>query len=252
MECKRGTSNYCDFKEMAGLTPDGGMAEYILADPLWTVNLPPSMTFETAAPLMCAGSTIYNSILNANQPKGSILAIVGLGGLGHLGIQFCKAIGYKCVAVDTREAPIALAKTLPSHLQADLIINPKDGAAAALSEISKTFSGASGVAAAIVATDAQQAFSFSVQIIQKHGTLVVVGQPDEPIPFHYSVFVSRDLKIVPGGLGQRNVVQEMVDLVGEEGVHVEVKTYGLDEMERLMHDYHDPNMKGKLVVTNGS
>lgn len=233
---------------MAGLTHNGGMAEYILADPAWTVHLPDTMSFETAAPLMCAGSTIYNSIQNAKQAKGSIIAIVGLGGLGHLGIQFCKAMGYKCVAVETRDAPIALAKTLPSHLQADLVINPKDGAPAALAAIKECFSGAEGVAAAVVATDALPAFDFSTKIIQKHGVLVVVGQPDDPIPFHYSVFVSQDIKIVPGCLGQKDVVQDMVNMVNAQGVHVEIKTYGLEEVDRLTHDYHDPNMKGKLVV----
>lgn len=63
------------------------MAEYVLADPLWTVKLPDEMDFETAAPLMCAGSTMFNSIQRTKLPKGSIVAIVGLGGLGHLGTE---------------------------------------------------------------------------------------------------------------------------------------------------------------------
>lgn len=70
---------------MAGLTHDGGMAEYLVADPKWTIKLPDSMSFEEAAPLMCAGSTMFNSIRQARQPKDSIIGIVGLGGLGHLG-----------------------------------------------------------------------------------------------------------------------------------------------------------------------
>lgn len=61
------------------------MAEYMVADPLWTVKLPEDMPFEVAAPLMCAGSTMYNSIQRAKMPTGSIVAIIGLGGLGHLG-----------------------------------------------------------------------------------------------------------------------------------------------------------------------
>ena len=63
------------------------MAEYFLADPLWTVRLPDALSFEKAAPLMCAGGTVYQSILNAKLEKGKIVAIVGIGGLGHLGMR---------------------------------------------------------------------------------------------------------------------------------------------------------------------
>lgn len=68
------------------------MAEYMRADCNWTVKLPDSISFEAAAPLMCAGSTIYNSILRAKKPKCSVIAIVGIGGLGYIGVQFAKAM----------------------------------------------------------------------------------------------------------------------------------------------------------------
>lgn len=64
----------------------------MLADPIWTVKLPESMSFEVAAPLMCAGSTVFNSIYRANQPKGAVIAMVGAGGLGYLGVQYAKAL----------------------------------------------------------------------------------------------------------------------------------------------------------------
>lgn len=70
------------------MTHNGGMAEYLVADPKWTIKLPDVISFEDAAPLMCAGSTMFNSIKNARQDKGAILAIVGLGGLGHIGMEF--------------------------------------------------------------------------------------------------------------------------------------------------------------------
>jgi alcohol dehydrogenase, propanol-preferring len=225
------------------------MAEYYLADPNWAVHLPDEMEYETAAPLMCAGSTIYHSILRADQSKGSIIAIVGLGGLGHLGVQFAKAMGYKCVAVDTRQPPIDLVMSLSPRFQPDLILNPlKDSVGIALSKIASTFPGAAGVAAALTATDALPAFEYSKSIIEKHGTLVFIGQPKEPVSFHYSSFISGDLTIRAGCLGQASVVQEMVDLVQKEGIEVHKQVYGLEDTERLMRDYHEPGMKGKLIV----
>lgn len=82
------------------------------------------MNFTTAAPLTCAGSTIYNSILRAGEPEGSILAIFGLGGLGHLGVQSAKTMGSKVVAVETRQPPIDLVNSLPDRFRLDLILNP--------------------------------------------------------------------------------------------------------------------------------
>jgi D-arabinose 1-dehydrogenase-like Zn-dependent alcohol dehydrogenase len=73
---------------------------------------------------MCAGSTIYNSLKRAKQPKGAIVAIIGIGGLGHLGVQFAKAMGYRIVAVDTRQAPIDLVMSLPNRFRSDLVLDP--------------------------------------------------------------------------------------------------------------------------------
>lgn len=84
-ECLEGNSNFCSKVRLAGLNSDGEMAQYTIADPSSTFKLLDSISFEDAVPMMCAGSTVLNSIRRAGQPSGSILAIVGLGGLGHLG-----------------------------------------------------------------------------------------------------------------------------------------------------------------------
>lgn len=226
------------------------MAEYYLADPDWAVHLPDEMAFTTAAPLMCAGSTIYHSILRAAQPAASILAIVGLGGLGHLGVQFGKAMGYRVVAVDTRPPPLELVSGLPERFKPDLLLNPlEDDAETALEKIAATFPDATGVDAALVATDAVAAFTWSKGIIAKHGMMVFIGQPHDTVPFHYSDFISQDLTIRAGCLGQASVVQEMVDMVQKEGIEVHKTIYRLEEIEKLVKDYHSPEMKGKLVIS---
>lgn len=164
-------------------------------------------------------------------------------------MQFAKAMGYKCVAVDTRDPPLQLVPSLPEKFASDLILNPtKDRPEDALEKIANAFPGATGVEAAIVSTDAILAFKNSTGLIQKHGTLAVVGQPKEDIPFHYSVFVSGDLTIVPRRLEQPVVVGEMLNVVQTVGIHVEGKVYGLTEIDQLMKDYRDPGMKGKLVI----
>ncbi|KAG8751480.1 hypothetical protein FRC14_007831 [Serendipita sp. 396] len=249
-ECANGTSNFCSSVELAGLNVDGGMAEYVLADPAWTVHLPDEMPFVKAAPLMCAGSTVYNSIKRANLAKGGIIGIIGLGGLGHLAVQFAKLLGYQCVGVDTRRAPRDLVASLPSTFSADLLIDPSEGTEAALSTISASLDGATGLGAAIVCTDAIEAYRFATSILAKHGILVAVGQPKGEIPFHWSTFVSQDITIVPGGLGSNAMTQQMINIVQEKELHVEVKEFpfGTDTFERLMNEYRSEGMSGKVVI----
>jgi len=163
-------------------------------------------------------------------------------------------MGYKVVAIDTRTAPLSLMSTLPKHLQPNLVINASDGVERALASINATFISstvpvlrATGVDASIVSTGALPAFKFATEITEKHGTLVAVGQPNDPIPFHWSAFISRDLTIIPGCLGQPKIMTEMLETVVAHGIHVEKRIYGLEDVETLVHDYHDPGMKGKLV-----
>lgn len=153
------------------------------------------------------------------------------------------------VAVETREPPIQLLNALPAELAADLIINPKDGVEPALKAISETFGGAPGVSAAVVSTDPLPAFSFATRIMAKQATMVVVGQPKEPIPFQCNDIIFRDMTIVAGMPSLKPQLQEMVDLVVSAGVRVEVKTYPLEKLDDLVRDYHDPSLKGKLVLT---
>ncbi|KAG9098406.1 hypothetical protein FRC06_006433 [Ceratobasidium sp. 370] len=248
-DCRNGVSNYCESREEAGFTHDGGMAEYMRADPIWTVKLPDSLAFEVAAPLMCAGSTIFHSIYRANQPKGAIIAISGIGGLGFLGVQYAKALGYKVVAVDTRQSALDHVRTLPPGLAPDLVINPLDGVGPALQSISSAFDGAPGVGAAIVATDALPAYAFATRIMAKHGTMVVVGLPKDPIPFDHRDIIFRDMHITSGTPCQKARLQEMIDLTVSAKIQVDTKVYaGLESLPELVKDYHDPNIKGKLVV----
>lgn len=175
-------------------------------------------------------------------------------GLTLSGVQFAKVMGYKVVAIDTRDEPLALMSTLPTRLQPDLVLNAKSGVPAALEAISMAFSSstvpslrATGVDFALVSTDALPAFAFATDIIEKHGTLVVVGQPEKPIPLPYSVFISTDLVVIAGCLGQPSTNSEMLATVQREGIHVERRAYELSNVEKLIKDYHDPGMKGKLI-----
>lgn len=159
-----------------------------------------------------------------------------------------KAMGFRCVAIDTRQEPRSLVESFEPRFQPNLVLNPEDGVEHCISKIQTTFPGSDGVNAMIVSTDSNQAFQFSADILEKHGVLVVVGQPKDPIQFHWRVFVAKDITIIPGGLGQPDVVEDMLDLVSKAGIHSETKLYELGDINQLVEDFRYPKMRGKLLL----
>ncbi|KZO91263.1 GroES-like protein [Calocera viscosa TUFC12733] len=240
-ECKAGRVLYCPNMQMAGVTADGAMAEYMVADPLTTVRLPPSLTFESAAPLFCAGATIYASLLKASLSPGQAVAIVGVGALGHLGVQFAKVMGLRVVAVDSRSAPLELVQTLrhPPDITLNSSTTPVSAALAQL-----PFQ----VDASIIATDALPAYDYALNLTRRHGTVVVVGQPGEPIPVQYGMLVFRDLTLRGSVLSSPEVCREMIKVFTEHELEVRTKVYALEEVDALIEDTHREGMAGKMVV----
>ncbi|KZT62687.1 NAD(P)-binding protein [Calocera cornea HHB12733] len=239
-ECKGGEVKFCKKMQMAGVTADGAMAEYMVADPLTTVPLPPTLPFEAAAPLFCAGATIYNALLTCALAPGQAVAIIGVGALGHLGVQFARVMGLRVVAVDARAAPLEMVATL--RHPPDITVDATEGSAAALQRIPFP------VDASIIATDAVAAYGFALELTRPHGTVVVVGQPREPIPVPYGALVFKDLTLRGSVLSSPEVCREMIKVFSENNLEVRTKAYALEEIEALLADSHRPDMAGKLVV----
>ncbi|KAF8519018.1 chaperonin 10-like protein [Hysterangium stoloniferum] len=231
----------CARLQLSGVTVDGAAAEFMVADGNCVVPVPASLPFEMAAPLMCAGSTIYAGLKKANLEKGKTVAIIGIGALGHLGVQLAKCMGLRVVAVDVRQAPLDLVRGL-KHAP-DFTIDATKGVEYALQEI-----GGEGVHASIIAADSNAAFDFGFGLTRKHGLLVAIGIPPNPIMVHYSHLIIRDLTIKSATLGNPEVTKEMVGLVVANGIEVKTRVYALEDIELLLEDYQKDNRSGKFVL----
>ena len=246
-----GYSVYCEnMSGMGGVTTHGGFAGYMRCDANFSVSIPEEIDWAQAAPLMCAGATIYAAIKRCKLPKGSAIAIIGLGGLGHLGVQFAKAAGYHVIAVDARQEPLDLVQS--QDFKPDTLCDVrkwKDGnkAREELLGVCGTTKWP-GADATIVATDNNDAFLYGADITRKHGTLVVVGQPEKPAPITYHSAIFRDIRVIGSLLSDRKTAQEMVDLVAEKKMKVSVKEYPLEDVNKMVEDFHKPGMKGRFVV----
>lgn len=250
-DCKAGLTIYCDnLTGMGGVTVDGGFAGFMRCDARFCVKIPESLPFAQAAPLMCAGATIYGALKKCKLSKGDVVGIVGVGGLGHIGIQLAKCMGLQVVALDTRAEPISLAKSL--KYPPDMTINVKETEAKdAMKQIARLEKNEAwpGLDACIVATDAPPAFLYSADITRKHGLMVVVGQPADPVQVTYNSLIFRDIRVIGSLLSDVSEAQEMIDLIAKNDIEITVKEYPMDKVNQMVRDTHEENMKGRLVMT---
>jgi propanol-preferring alcohol dehydrogenase len=169
--CRRGDMVQCQNPVTPGVTVDGGYAEVMIAEARGIAAIPDELTSVEAAPLLCAGITTYNALRNAGLRGGDLVAVQGIGGLGHLGVQFARHMGFHTVAIGKGGHKEKLAKDLGAHFYVDTAV---DDAAAVLQRM--------GGARAILATaPSGNAMGALVSGLATRGKLIVVGVPADPI-----------------------------------------------------------------------
>lgn len=231
-----------------GVTRNGCFADYVVVDARTSAPLPDNVSFETAAPMACAGCTIYKGVIQADCGPGEWLAIVGSGGgLGHLGIQFAKAKGIKVIGVDAREEGLALSK----EVGADAVLDARIGDDKLAEEVGKVTGGeggAAGAKATLVVSDAMAAAATSCKITRMHGTIVQIAQPPTVnIPFADLVF--RDIRVKGSLISNPQEAREMLDIVGKHGISVKTNpVHGIKEIPKLVELAHGGKMQGKGIV----
>jgi propanol-preferring alcohol dehydrogenase len=169
--CRRGDFVNCDNQPQPGTTEDGGYAEVVYARATGLVRIPAELTSLDASPLLCAGITTFNALQSIDAPPGALVGIQGIGGLGHLGVQYANKLGYRVAAIARGADKRALAEQLGAHHYID---SAATDPGAALTEL--------GGAAAVIATAASGAsMSPLLAGLRPHGQLVVVGAALDPI-----------------------------------------------------------------------
>jgi len=169
--CRRGDFPSCRLGLVTGISSDGGYAEYMIARAEAVARFPAGLSGPDAAPLLCAGVTTFNALRNSGARAGDVVAILGIGGLGHLGVQFAARMGFFTVAIARSKETERLAQELGASVYIDN--KEKD----AVQELTK-LGGAKIVLCTVTSADAMSAILGGVA---PGGTLVVVGVPPEPI-----------------------------------------------------------------------
>jgi D-arabinose 1-dehydrogenase-like Zn-dependent alcohol dehydrogenase len=215
--CRRGDFANCASAIVCGISYDGGYQEFMVAPVEALARMPESLDAAEAAPLMCAGLTTFNALRHSGAAPGDLVAIQGIGGLGHLGIQFAKRLGYRVAAVGRGAENMALAR----RLGADAYIDSTAVDAAA--ELQKL-----GGARAIVATaPSGKAMSALIAGLGPNGTLMVVGLSADPIEALPSQLISGRKRLQGWSAGIPTDSEDTLRFAEMTGIRPMIETYPL-------------------------
>lgn len=240
--CRRGDFILCENQKISGISYDGGYADYVIAPANVLALIPEDLADVDAAPLMCAGVTTFNSLRHSGAQPGDVVAILGIGGLGHLGVQFAAKSGYRTVAVARGQDKGVLAKELGAHHYIDS--TTQDFAA----ELQKL-----GGAAVILSTltDAPT-LSAAVGGLAPNGRLIIVGVPDKPIEVSTIPLVMghRSIKGWPSGTGIDS--EDTLNFSALTGVKPKIEVYPLDKAPEAFDRMMSGKARFRVVITTGA
>lgn len=238
--CIDGRENLCERQFNNGYSVAGGYAEYMVADARFAVPVPDAITPLDAAPLTCAGVTTYAAIKNARVTPGETVAIFGVGGLGHLAVQYARLVGAKVIAVDVTEEKLALA----AELGADLTVNAAEGDPVA------AIRAWGGADVTVVLAVAPEVFRQAFQSLNRGGRLVLVSLPaGGTIELPVFETVLRGLSVIGSIVGTRQDLAEVFDLHGAGRTRVIAEPRDLEQVNDAVEEVLSGSVAARLVFT---
>ncbi|MDN5273969.1 alcohol dehydrogenase AdhP [Chloroflexus sp. MS-CIW-1] len=238
--CLDGRETLCTQQKNTGYSVDGGYAEYVLADPNYVGHLPDGVDFAEIAPVLCAGVTVYKGIKATDVRPGQWIVISGIGGLGHMAVQYAKAMGMNVVAVDIADEKLQFAR----QLGADLTVN-------ALTEdpgerIQREIGGAHGV---LVTAVSRKAFEQSLGMVRRGGTIAFNGLPPGEFPVSIFDVVLRGITLRGSIVGTRLDLQESLAFAGAGKVRAKVRVEPLEKINQVFAEMKEGKIEGRVVLT---
>ncbi|HET7785944.1 MAG TPA: zinc-dependent alcohol dehydrogenase [Myxococcales bacterium] len=238
--CAGGWETLCQSQKNTGFSVAGGYAEYVKADARYVGRVPYGLDPREAAPLTCAGLTTYKAIKVAGTRPSDVVAVYGVGGLGHLAIQYARIAGATVVAVDVTDEKLELAK----DLGAEYVVNPRQQDPAAF--IHKL----GGADQAIAVAVAQQAFEQAFRSLRRGGRLVFVALPSEDrVQFPIYETVMNGISVVGSTVGNRADLAEVFELHKRGRTRVIYQTRPLEQVNEAFAQLERLQVPARLVLT---
>ena len=241
-QCRRGDFAMCVNRKVTGFDFDGGYAEYLIVPASALAAIPDEVPAAEAGPFMCAGVTVYNALRNSGARAGDVVAVHGIGGLGHLGVQYARRMGFKTVAINRGNDKESLALELGAHQYIDAT------ASDVVAELKKL-----GGARVILATaPSAAAISPLVDGLSPSGLLLVPAAPAEPLSISMFSLI-RDRSSVAGWYsGTAKDSQDTIEFSALSEVHPMIEKFPLERVADAYEQMHSGRARFRAVLTMGA
>ncbi|MGJ5204617.1 alcohol dehydrogenase AdhP [Bradyrhizobium sp. HKCCYLR20261] len=238
--CETGWETLCEHQHNTGYSVNGGFAEYVIASAAFAARLPADVDFARVAPILCAGVTTYKGLKETDTRPGEWVVISGVGGLGHVALQYAKAMGLKAIGLDIAEGKLKLAL----EAGAEHAVNALDKDAVER-VIAITGGGAHGVLVTAVSTPA---FAQALKMVRRKGTVSLVGLPPGEFPTPIFDVVLKRITVRGSIVGTRRDLDEAIAFAAEGKVKAEVTTAPLSEINTIFDRMKAGKIDGRVVL----
>ena len=238
--CLAARETVCAEAQFGGYTKNGGFAEYIIADPNYVAHIPAGLSAVDAAPLICAGITSYKGIKETHAKPGDWIVISGIGGLGHLAVQYAKAMGLHVCAVDIDDGKLEHAK----RLGADAVVNARQGDPIT-AVVKATGGGAHGV---LITAPSLPAFKQGVGMTRKWGTCVLVGIPPGEFPMPLFDVVANCITVRGSFVGTRRDMAEALAFAADGKVKADIELQPLSAINTVFDRLARGEVPSRVVI----
>jgi D-arabinose 1-dehydrogenase-like Zn-dependent alcohol dehydrogenase len=239
--CRRGDFFACKYAQITGFTYDGGYADYMIASSRALALIPDQLSAAEAAPLMCAGVTTFNALRNSGARAGDAVAILGIGGLGHLAIQFAAKMGFKTIAIARGKDKEEMARKLGAIHYVD---SQSHNAAEELAKM--------GGAKVILGTvPSAKAMNAVLSGLSPNGKLMIIGASDEPLQVPVNQFLSGQQSVIGWYSGSSIDSQDTLAFSALSGVRSMNEIFPLEDAEEAYEKMMDGKVRFRSVLTSG-
>ena len=237
--CRRGDFAMCINRKVTGIDFDGGYAEYMIAPAPALAAIPEELPAEEAGPFMCAGVTVYNALRNSGARAGQLVAVHGIGGLGHLGVQYARRMGFKTVAINRGSDKEPLARQLGAHHYIDSV------ATDASAELQKL----GGVRVILATAPNAQAISRLVDGLSPDGVLLVPAAPAEPLMIGVMPLIMGRRSVAGWYSGTARDSQDTLEFSALSDVHPMIEKYPLERVAEGYEQMSSGKVRFRVVLT---
>lgn len=239
--CLGGWETLCHEQQNTGYSVNGSFAEYVIADPNFVGHLPKNVGFNEISPILCAGVTVYKGLKMTDTKPGDWVAISGIGGLGHMAVQYAVAMGLNVVAVDIDDTKLQLAKSLGAveTVNAKTVADPA-------ATVKKLTNG--GVQGMLVTAVSPKAFEQAVNMVSRGGTVALNGLPPGEFPISIFDMVLNGVTVRGSIVGTRLDLQESLDFASEGKVKAHITTEPLENINSVFERMKKGQIDGRIVL----